>query len=469
MRKKIDLNGAKKVHFIGIGGISISGLAEILHRDGFEVSGSDAVDSEKTKELRRLGIKIFVPNAAENIAEDIDLIVYTAAVKPDNPEFSAAVSRGIRRIERAAFLAMLLEGYDAICVAGSHGKTTTTSLVAEIALAARLDPTINIGGHMNLGGSNYRVGDSKTFVLESCEYSNQFSHWHPHIGVILNVDADHLDFYGNMDNLIAAFAVFAQNIRPEGALVISKDAQGFDEITRKASCKIVTFGLSSDADFRAENIIYNEGRPSFDVFFGSEFKARVDLPLPGEYNMLNALAAFAAASRLNIPPETTARALSEARGTQRRFEYKGSLNGAKIIDDYAHHPTEIRACLAAARKAATGRVICLFQPHTYTRTKNLLDDFAQSFSDADEIVLLPIFAAREPFDPEISSEMLAERIKFEGNDVKFAQNFLEAGNYLTKVLRQNDLLVTMGAGDVYEVGENMIASKLSTLSTEPDE
>ncbi|MCL1878603.1 MAG: UDP-N-acetylmuramate--L-alanine ligase [Defluviitaleaceae bacterium] len=458
MHKKINLNGAKKVHFIGIGGISMSGLAEILHRNGFEVSGSDAVLSEKTKRLEMLGIKIFVPNAAENLAKDIDLIVYTAAVKIDNPEFAEAVSRGIPRVERAAFLADLLQGYDAICIAGSHGKTTTTSMVAEITLAAGLDPTINIGGHMNLGGSNYRVGDTKTFVLEACEYSNQFSHWYPHIGVVLNVDADHLDFYGNMDNLIAAFSVFAKNIRPDGALIINASTRGFEAITQGTSCKIVTFGIGGGADFRAENVTYNEGRPSFDIHAGGKFLAHVDLPLPGEYNMLNALAAFAAASQLDIAPGIIASALCEARGTQRRFEHKGIFNGANIIDDYAHHPTEVRACLAAARATAgKNRVICLFQPHTYTRTKNLLNDFAESFSDADEIILLPIYAAREPFDPEISSEILAKRVISAGNDVKFVPNFLEAGKYIAKILRPNDTLITMGAGDVYEVGENLLA------------
>ncbi|MCL2356302.1 MAG: UDP-N-acetylmuramate--L-alanine ligase [Defluviitaleaceae bacterium] len=457
MRKKINLGDAKKIHFIGIGGISMSGIAEILHRDGFEVSGSDAAASEKTQRLEQLGIKIFVPNAAENISDDIDMVIHTAAVRAGNPEFDAVVQKNIPRTERAAFLATLLEGYNAVCIAGSHGKTTTTSFVAEITLAAGLDPTINIGGHMNSSGSNYRVGDSNIFVLESCEYSNQFSHWNPYIGVILNVDADHLDFYGTMDNLKAAFGVFAKNIRPDGALIISSTAA----ITHNATCRVITFGLDDEADFRAENITYNEGKPSFDVVSGKNLLARVDLPLPGEYNMLNALAAFAAASCLNISPEIIARALCEVRGTQRRFEHKGTLNGTKIIDDYAHHPTEVRACLAAAKRStdkSQGRIICLFQPHTYTRTKNLLDEFAQSFSDADEIVLLPIYAAREPFDPEISSEMLANLMKTAGKDVKIAQNFLEAGKYLKKVIRPNDLLITMGAGDVYEVGEKLLAT-----------
>jgi len=475
MREKINLNGAKNIHFIGIGGISMSGLAEILKRDGFNVSGSDDVSTEITKRLGGLGIKISIPNAAENITDDINMVVYTAAVKSNNPEFIAAFDKKIPLIERAAFIGKILKGYDPICVAGSHGKTTTTSMIAEVALSAGLDPTISIGGHMNRGGMNYRVGDSKCFVLEACEYSNSFHHWHPQIGIILNIDADHLDFFGSMENLIASFGKFASNICPEGTLIVNEGVQGFEKVTGNLACEIITFGLNKNADFRADNIDYNEGKPSFDVFDKSSYLARVDLPLPGEYNMLNALACFAAASRLGISPEETALALSGIKGTKRRFEHKGTFNGVKIVDDYAHHPTEIRSCLAAARQSqgsvgnAKGRIICLFQPHTYTRTKNLLHDFAKSFYDADKIILLPIYASRESFDPLISSEILADCIKKNGGDVNFVKNFAEAGNLLHEVLHPDDMLITMGAGDVYKVGDNMLNSKLSTLSTDGDE
>jgi UDP-N-acetylmuramate--alanine ligase len=373
-------------------------------------------------------------------------------------------------------------------------------MVAEVALHAGLDPTVSVGGHMLNGGKNYRVGDSKCFVLESCEYSNQFSHWHPYIGIILNIDADHLDFFGSMENLIAAFGKFAANIRPEGALIIQAGIRGFEAVTCGLGCEVITFGLTDGARFRAENIVYNEGKPSFDVTDEGKFLARVNLSLVGEYNMLNALACFAAASRLGISAEKIAAALNGAKGTKRRFEYKGKVNGAKIIDDYAHHPTEIMSCLKAAREtfasltapiaaretfapltapiaaretlaplAAPGKIYCLFQPHTYTRTKNLLHDFAKSFSDADKIILLPIYAAREPHDPLISSEILAKCIKSNGDDVIFIENFAKAGNYLRETLRKGDMLITMGAGDVYEVGDILLHAELSTLSTECDE
>jgi UDP-N-acetylmuramate--alanine ligase len=455
MREKINLNGAKNVHFIGIGGISMSGLAEILFRDGFNVSGSDDVETEITKRLAELGVAVAIPNAAENINEGIDLVVYTAAIKPNNPEFVAAKSLEIKMMERAAFIGVLLEKYDAICIAGSHGKTTTTSLVAEVALAAGLDPTIQIGGHMNAGGLNYRVGDSACFVLESCEYSNSFHHWQPQIGIILNIDADHLDFFGSMENLIGAFGKFARNIRSNGALVIQAGVQGFEEITAGLSCEVITFGQGR---FWANNIAYNEGKPSFDVMDAENFLARVDLKLPGEYNMLNALACFAAASRMGISAETVASALGKASGTKRRFEYKGMYNGIKIIDDYAHHPTEIMACLKAARQSFDGKIYCLFQPHTYTRTRNLLHEFSQSFIDADCTILLPIYAAREPFDATISSEKLVELIKSNENNAIFVENFVEASNFIKENLRTGDILITMGAGDVYEVGENLLMS-----------
>jgi UDP-N-acetylmuramate--alanine ligase len=454
MREKICLNGAKNVHFIGIGGISMSGLAEVLNRDGFIVSGSDDVETEITNRLSSIGIKIFYPNAAKNISDEIEMVVYTAAVKPDNPEFKAAAEKKIPMLERAVFIGEILKGNDAVCVAGSHGKTTTTSMLSEIALAAELDPTIFIGGHMNAGGMNYRVGDSKVFILEACEYSNSFLHWQPRVGIILNIDADHLDFFGSMENLIDAFKKFAEKIRPNGALIIQK---GLEKIARDVKCDVFTFGLSNDADFYADKISYDEGKPSFDVMRGENFLAKINLPLPGEYNLLNALASFAAAHALGVDAKISTAALSNVKGTKRRFEFKGEFNGAKIIDDYAHHPTEIVACLAAARQGAgSGKIFCLFQPHTYTRTKNLLMDFAKSFSDADKIILLPIYAAREPFDEKISSEILADEIKKHGDDVIFVESFYEAKNYLREVLQPNDLLITMGAGDVFKVGDELL-------------
>jgi len=456
---KIDLNGAKKVHFIGIGGISMSGLAEVLKRDGYTVTGSDGVKTGITDHLQAMGIPVFFPNAAENVADDIDMVVYTAAIKKDNPEFIAAGRNGKPLIERAALLGLILKGYDhAICVAGSHGKTSTTSLLAEITVKASLDPTISIGGHMRMDGTNYRVGNSSYFLLEACEYSNSYHHWHPHLGIILNIDADHLDFFGDEKGVIASFKRFAQNIHPSGTLVIRKDTLGFDEVIRDLQCNVVTFGAEG-ARFWANNITHNElGHSTFDVMDGTFFLTKVNLPLPGEYNMLNALAAFAAATMLGIEPSVIADALSTVKGVKRRYEYKGMYNGTVIIDDYAHHPTEIRECLAAAKKGVTGKLYCIFQPHTYTRTRNHLQDFAQAFEDADHIMLLPIYAAREKFDPTISSLDLEKGIKNFGGDVVHLNDFETAKKYLQQKLCPGDMLITMGAGDVHFVGELLLST-----------
>lgn len=457
--KKIDLNGAKKIHFIGIGGISMSGLAEVLKRDGYTVTGSDDVKKEVTDHLQDVGIPVFFPNRAENITHDIDMVVYTAAVKKDNPEYAAALATGKPLIERAVLLGLILKGYShAVCVAGSHGKTSTTSLLAEIMVKANLDPTISIGGHMRMDGTNYRVGDSSYFLLEACEYSNSYHHWHPHLGIILNIDADHLDFFGDEKGVIASFRKFAQNIDTSGTLIVKKDTMGFDEVIRDLPCNIVTFG-EKGAHFWANSITHNElGHSAFDVMDGETFLARVNLPLPGEYNMLNALAAFAASAMLGVEPSVIVEALSSVRGVKRRYEYKGMYNGTVIIDDYAHHPTEIRECLAAAKKGVKGTLYCIFQPHTYTRTRNHLEDFSQAFEDADHIMLLPIYAAREKFDPTISSLDLEKGIKNFGGDVIHFDDFEMAEKYLAQKLCPGDMLITMGAGDVSFVGESLLST-----------
>jgi len=459
--KKINLRNTKKVHFIGIGGISMSGLAEVLKRDGYEVTGSDDVKSHITDHLVKAGIPVAIPNSAANITDDIDLVVYTAAVRQDNPEYSISALKGKRLIDRAALLSIMLEGYEhAICVAGTHGKTTATSLISEIVLDAELDPTISIGGHMGRDGTNYRVGESSYFVMEACEYSNSFHQWHPYIGIILNIDADHLDFFGDFSGVVNSFRRFAENIRPGGVLVIQHNTPGFEEVAKDLPCKIVTFGESNNGPrFWANNIEFDElGRPRFDIMDGETKLAQVHLPLPGRYNMLNALAAFAAAYELGIEPNVAAHALCHAKGVKRRFEHKGMFNGAHVIDDYAHHPTEIKECLAAARKGTTGKLICLFQPHTYTRTRNLLNEFAESFADADQIVLLPIFASREPFDPTISSLDLAKGIELAGGNVIHISTFEEAKLFLQEQLMPGDMLITMGAGDVYFVGEHLLST-----------
>ena len=470
MDKHFDLSSIKRVHFIGVGGVSMSGLAETLYRNGFIVSGSDRSASPATRHLSKMGIDVMIGADAKNITKDIDLVVYTAAIKADNPELVAAGSMGIPIMVRAELLGALLQSYEyAVCVAGTHGKTSTTALITDIALKAGLDPTVNIGGY--IGDTNYYIGNSPYFILEACEYSNSFHYMKPYIGVILNIDEDHMDFHGSIDAIIESFAVFARNIRPGGMLVIQDSIPGFDKITAGLTCRIVTFstgpvnapygnstknpGISC---YWARNIVIGaSGTPSFDIMEGDNFQARVDLPLPGIYNMHNALAAYAATRALGVEPADIAASLSKTRNVKRRYEYKGIVNGTAIVDDYAHHPTEIKACLAAARSTNPKRIICLFQPHTYTRTRNHFDDFAKSFTEADIVLFVPIYAAREPFDPTITSEMLAKEARANGSMTVSLNSLEEAEGWLRGKLMPDDLLITMGAGDVYLVGERLLS------------
>ena len=456
---KIVLNNAKKIHFIGIGGISMSGLSEILKYNGFVVTGSDDNSTAVTDHLKSKDIPVLIPNAKENITDDIDLVVYTAAIRDSNPELVATKEKNIPMMERAELLGKMLEGYEnSICVAGTHGKTTTTSILSEILISAGLDPTIQIGGHMNRNGANYVIGDSPYFVLEACEYNNSFLHWKPQIGLILNIDEDHLDFFGNLQGLINSFEKFAKNIKPNGTLIINQDTPSFESITKHVG-NVISFGLKPNASFNnthiwATNISEFANGITFDVMKDNEFQITVSAPLSGKFNVLNVLACFATCLTLDISSEKISEGLKTVKGVKRRFEYKGTYNGAEIIDDYAHHPTEIYNCLEAVGKR--NRIFCLFHPHTYSRTKNHLDDFGKCFKGADKILVLPIFPAREIFDPTISSEMLVEKIEQNGDDVLFVSNFQEAENYLRSELTTGDLLITLGAGEAYKVAEKLV-------------
>ena len=452
----------KKIFFSGIGGISMSGLAEILNSQGISVCGSDNASTEITKRLSTLGITVFIPNSDKNISDDVELVVYTAAIKKDNPEYVFAKEKGIPLMERAEFIGELQKSYKTnICVAGTHGKTTTTSMICDCLYFAGLDPTVSIGGHMIGSGLNYRVGGREIFVLEACEYNNSFLHFTPDIGIILNIDDDHPDFYKSFDDVVSSFNRFAKNIKPGGFLVINESVSCFDAVTQEVRAQIITFG-NRTSDFYADNIKSKSDHMVFDVM-----NVNVKLPFVGEYNVANALACFAALRVLGINPNTISRGLSSAKGIKRRFEHKGIHNGVAVIDDYAHHPTEIKACLAALKQSIPdiGKILCLFQPHTYSRTKHLLEEFSAAFTDADIVLVLPIFPAREIFDKSISSEMLVEGIIKNGTCAKFFQNFYESGNFILERIEPGDVLLTLGAGEAYRVGDALIRSEFSTLST----
>ena len=460
---KIDFSTSVHVYFIGIGGISMSGLAQILIKEGFRISGSDSKESEITRALEALSVRINYGQKAENIlnSDPIDVVVYTAAVHPDNPEFAAAKEAGIPMLTRAELLGQIMKQYDLpVAIAGTHGKTTTTSMLSKILLEADTDPTLSIGGIFKDIGGNIRVGHSEYFVTEACEYTNSFLSFFPKISVISNIDADHLDFFKDLDDIRHSFRKFAQLLPDDGALVISGDIERMSEITEGLKCRIITYGSSDSFDYYPTDITYDQqGNPSFTAHLPMGKELRIKLAVPGIHNVYNALAAIAVSNLLNIEEEHIVSALSMFGGTSRRFEHKGEIGGVTIIDDYAHHPTEIRATLTAAMNYPHNKIWCVFQPHTYTRTKALMDEFASALSLSDHVVLADIYAAREKDNLGISSRTLCDRIKSLGHECNYFPTlggFGEIEKFLLQNCTKGDLLITMGAGDVVKIGDELL-------------
>lgn len=455
---QIDFKKPLHIHFIGIGGISMSGLAAILLDRGFTISGSDAKESALTNWLEEKGAVIYYGQRASNIKEGTELIVYTAAIHADNPEYQGAVASGIPMVTRAELLGQMMRNYQTpIAISGTHGKTTTTSMASHILLAADMDPTISVGGILKAIGGNIRVGGHQTFITEACEYTNSFLHFYPKISVILNIDADHLDFFKDIDDIRHSFRLFAERLPKDGVLIINSDIPDYQEITKGLSCRVVTYGSSDECDYSAQDISYDDlACGSFDFKKGDQVLGHFTLNVPGSHNVSNACAALALADILNIPVEIMQRGLMEFSGTDRRFEKKGEIGGVTIIDDYAHHPTEIKATLNAAKNYPHKTIWCVFQPHTYTRTKALMDEFAQALALADRVVLADIYAARETDNLGISSQTLMEHIKEKGTEAYYFPSFDEIETFLLENCIHGDLLITMGAGDVVKIGESLL-------------
>lgn len=456
---KLDFSNPVSIYFIGIGGISMSGLAQVLHNAGFKVSGSDWHSSAITEKLEQSGICVKYGENARHITDDIDVAVLTSAVHDNNLEFQALLAKGIPYMSRAELLGQMMQNYEMpIAISGTHGKTTTTSMVSEILLEGDLDPTLSIGGILKTIGGNIRVGSDRYFVTEACEYTNSFLSFFPKISIILNIDADHLDFFKDLEDIRSSFKRFAQLLPSDGYLIINSDIDNYEEITDSLSCKVITFGHGETADYRPERISYNEmGNGTFTVRKKDGTASEFSLSVPGEHNIMNALSAICLADILEIPEEVTAKALLNFHGTDRRFEYKGTLNGITIIDDYAHHPTEIEACLQAAKGCGHKNIWCVFQPHTYTRTKALMGDFAKALSLADKVVLADIYAARETDTLGISSTDLQKEILALGKEAYYFPSFEEIENFLLENCINGDMLITMGAGDVLKIGENLLS------------
>ncbi|MEF9941743.1 MAG: UDP-N-acetylmuramate--L-alanine ligase [Lachnospiraceae bacterium] len=446
------------IHFIGIGGISMSGLAEILLKEGFTVSGSDRKSSPLTEHLTAKGAHVFLEQKSTNINASIDLVVYTAAIHDDNEEYMEVKRQEIPLLSRAELLGQLMLNYKMpIAVSGTHGKTTTTSMMSHILLAGEQDPTISVGGILKAIGGNIRVGNSDVFITEACEYTNSFLHFFPKIGVILNVEEDHLDFFKDIDDIRNSFHRFAQLIPADGTLIINGDIHNYQELLQDLDCKILTYGMNASSDYSAKNITYDAlGNVAFDLSKQGTYLTHITLAVTGEHNVSNALASIALGELLSISMDTIQTGLLSFTGTDRRFEYKGEVNGCTVIDDYAHHPTEIRATLTAASHYPHREIWCIFQPHTYTRTKALFSDFADALSLADHVVLADIYAARETDTLGVSSKALSDALCNLGCDSHYFSSFDAIEKFVQMQCVNGDLLITMGAGDVVNIGVSLL-------------
>ncbi|NLK74070.1 MAG: UDP-N-acetylmuramate--L-alanine ligase [Clostridiales bacterium] len=463
---RIDFNKPCRVHFIGIGGISMSGFAEYLHTNGFTVSGSDSQKSDITDHLQNLGIQVYWGQRASNITPDIDIVVYTAAIKPDNEEFMEVQRQGLPMLNRAEFIGQLMLNFDnAIAVSGTHGKTTTTSMLSLIFIEGGLDPTISVGGILDAIGGNIRMGKSEHFITEACEYTNTFLEFFPKKSIILNVDEDHLDFFKDIDDIRNSFHLFAKRLPKDGQLFINGEIDSYEELIKDVDCEVFTYGIIDSSycdevrsyDYAADNIEFDSmSSGSFDLYYKGQFIDRIKLNVIGIYNISNSLPAIGIAMQVGIDIEDIKKALLNFTGTKRRFEYKGKIGGVTIIDDYAHHPTEVSATLTASKTYEHNNLWCVFQPHTYTRTKRHLKSFAKALALADKIVLSDIYAAREKNPGDISSLDLVRELKDLGKEVYYFSSFDEIENFLLQNCINGDLLITMGAGDIVKVGESLL-------------
>jgi len=443
----------KRVHLVGIGGVSMCPLAEVLRRMGIDVQGSDMTESKTVLHLRELGIEVAIGHNAENLGE-CDVVIRTAAVRDSNPEIAGAVARGIPVYERAQAWGAIMRHYqNAICVSGTHGKTTTTSMCTHIFMAAQKDPTVMIGGTLPLLGSGYRVGQGDTIILESCEYCNSFLSFFPTVAILLNIAEDHLDFFKDLHDIEHSFRRFAELVPDNGFVIANLDDEGVREAMEGYTRPVISFSRTNrEADCYADNLVYTNGLPAFDVIIKGELYTRIALQVGGEHNVSNALAAAAAAYVLGIPGEAVTDGLGSFTGAGRRFEHKGSYNGAEIYDDYAHHPDELHALLTTAKTLGYKRVVVAFQPHTYTRTAKLFDRFVEELQLADVAVLAEIYAAREQNTMGISSSDLCRNIP----GSVYCPTLERTAEQVRRILCPGDLFLTVGAGDIYRVGEKLL-------------
>jgi len=442
------------IHFVGIGGIGMSGIAELLLNLGYKVSGSDVKMSEITDRLKRLGGEIFKGHAAGNI-EGVDVVVFSSAVDRDNPEIREALQSSIPVIPRAEMLAELMRLKYSIAIAGAHGKTSTTSIVASVLAAGGLDPTVVIGGKLKSIGSNAVLGQGDFIVAEADESDGSFLKFSPTIAVVTNIDKEHLDFYKDLDEIKTVFLSFLDRIPFYGLAVLCLDNEPVQELIPRMKKRYTTYGMSSQADFQIRDVEFTAHKSRFNVYHRGNKMGMIDLNLPGIHNVYNATASIAVGVELNIAFDQIKKALENVEGVQRRLEIKGEANGITVIDDYGHHPTEIKVTLKAVEENwPNRRKVVVFQPHRYTRTQALFDEFTRAFYRSDILVVMPIYPASEKKIKGVNSRNLCEGIKSHGHkEVIYVSGFKTALSYLSQTLLPGDVLLTLGAGDVWKVGD----------------
>ena len=452
-----ELRKYKHIHMIGIGGVSMSGIAEIMKNWGFTITGSDRTESDTTRKLNLDGIHVVIGHDVNMVAK-CDVVVYTAAIKQDDPELVRARELGIETIERADFLGKITKAFrDTICISGTHGKTTTTSMVSMCFIEACKDPSIQVGADLKAINGNYRIGNSEHFIIEACEYVESFLKFYPKAEIILNIDNDHLDYFKNIENINKAFIKYVALLPDDGLLVTNIDNEYCVELHKYTNAKVVTYAIENEkANFIARGINYSkDGFPRFDVYYNNTFYGSFELSVPGPHNVLNALACIALCHSYGIEKADIKSGLKKYTGAHRRFEYKGNFKGASVYDDYGHHPTEIKATALGLKKKTYNHSWVIFQPHTYSRTANLLNEFAESLTYFDNIIITDIYAARETNTYGVSSEDIVKKLKEMGRKAIYISEFNDIINYLNENVQKDDIILTLGAGTITQLGDMM--------------
>ena len=458
MTKIYELQQYKHIHMLGIGGVSMSGIAELLKHWGFSVTGSDRTSSPITDKLISNGIPVTIGNDDSNLINS-NLVVYTAAIKQDDVLLLRAKALGIPTIERASFLGTITKAFeDTICISGTHGKTTTTSMVSMCFLEAAKDPSIQVGAYLKAIDGNYRVGNSEYFIIEACEYVESFLKFFPKSEIILNIDNDHLDYFKNLENIKTSFAKYVALLPEDGLLVLNGDDINCKGLNKFTSAKCLTYGIENESNnFIARNISFNKnGFPTFDVYFNNNFYKTINLSIPGSHNIMNALACIALCHHYEIPKDDIKSALAKYTGASRRFEFKGEFNGVSVYDDYAHHPTEIVSIVNALKNKDFNKSWVIFQPHTYSRTYNLLNDFAEALSNFDNIIVTDIYSARENNIYNISSQDLVSKLISLNPNTKYMSDFEHIASYIKSNAKPSDIVITLGAGTITNLSSMLV-------------